>query len=88
MSSPPSISEIAAQLGCTERTLRRRLKAEGTSFRSLITDTRMPIARQLLEKAGLPVEVVAWRVGYTEAAAFVRAFKSFYGFTPGSLRHL
>ncbi|MEO1041043.1 MAG: AraC family transcriptional regulator ligand-binding domain-containing protein [Pseudomonadota bacterium] len=82
----PKIETIAAQLNMTERTLRRRLQDEGVSFRQLYTDTRLTIARELLELAGLTVDTVAWRVGYAEPAAFVRAFSRKFGFTPGSVR--
>lgn len=82
----PKIDQIAAQLNVTERTLRRRLKDEGTTYRHIYTDARLALAQQLLEQAGLTVETVSWRVGYAEPAAFVRAFSRKFGVTPGSVR--
>lgn len=81
-----SIGTIAAKLAVSERTLRRRLSDEGTSFRQIYNNTRLLIARELLETAGLTVQAVAWRVGYAEPAAFVRAFAKRFGCTPGSVR--
>lgn len=81
-----TIERIAAELAVSERTLRRRLADEGTSFRRIYNDTRLVIARELLETAGLTVQAAAWRVGYAEPAAFVRAFAKRFGATPGSLR--
>ncbi|MDA5558491.1 AraC family transcriptional regulator [Shimia sp. MMG029] len=80
------IEDAAAKLATTERTLRRRLTDEGTSFRQLYTDTRMAIAYELLESAGLNIETVSWRVGYSEPASFSRAFAKQFGKTPGEVR--
>ena len=82
----PKIDAVAKKLAVTERTLRRRLTAEGTSFRALYTDMRLAIARELLETAGLNVETVSWRVGYAEPASFIRAFSRQFGETPGEVR--
>ncbi|MEX0339204.1 MAG: AraC family transcriptional regulator ligand-binding domain-containing protein [Arenibacterium sp.] len=82
------IEDVAAGLSVTERTLRRRLTDEGTSFRDVYTDARLTIAQQLLQTAGLTVETVSWRVGYAEPASFVRAFSRKYGVTPGSIRRV
>lgn len=81
-----SIGAVAAKLAVSERTLRRRLSDEGTSFRQIYNNTRLVIARELLETAGLTVQAAAWRVGYAEPAAFVRAFAKRFGRTPGSVR--
>lgn len=80
------IEDVASRLAVTERTLRRRLTDEGTSFRQLYIDTRMAIAHELLSSAGLNIETVAWRVGYAEPASFARAFAKKYGTTPGNVR--
>lgn len=82
----PRIGDVAAHFNVTERTLRRRLQEEGTTFRKLSSQARLTLARQLLERAGLTVEAVSWRVGYSEPAAFVRAFVQEFGTTPGSVR--
>ena len=84
--SEQQIDEVAAKLAMTERTLRRRLNDEGTSFRQLLIDSRMAIAYELLASAGLNVETVSWRVGYAEPASFARAFAKKYNKTPGEVR--
>ncbi|MEM9566664.1 MAG: AraC family transcriptional regulator ligand-binding domain-containing protein, partial [Actinomycetota bacterium] len=48
----------AERLAVNERTLRRRLADENTTFRQLYAETRLSIARELLETAGLSVEAV------------------------------
>lgn len=80
------IEEMASRLSITDRTLRRRLADEGTTFREVYTNARLTIAQQLLKTAGLTVETVSWRVGYSEPASFVRAFSRKFGVTPGSVR--
>ena len=82
------IDAVASKLLITERTLRRRLTDENTSFREVYTDTRLRIAYELLETAKLNVETVSWRVGYSEPASFVRAFSKRFGHTPGEIRRL
>ncbi len=76
----------AERLAVNERTLRRRLADEHTTFRQLYAETRLSIARELLETAGLSVEAVARRVGYAEPASFARSFARHYGETPGRVR--
>ena len=80
------IENIAQRLSITERTLRRRLNEENTSFREIYTEARLMIAHELLETAGLTVETVSWRVGYSEPASFVRAFAKRFDRTPGEVR--
>ncbi|MEM9200932.1 MAG: AraC family transcriptional regulator [Actinomycetota bacterium] len=80
------IGAVASRLAVNERTLRRRLADEHTTFRELYTDTRLSIAHELLRTAGLSVETVARRVGYAEPASFVRSFARRYGATPGQVR--
>lgn len=86
ISAEQKIENVARKLTMTERTLRRRLTDEGISFREIYTDTRMSIARELLDTAKLNVETVAWRVGYAEPASFVRAFSKKFGKTPGAVK--
>lgn len=78
----PEIGELAAALHITGRTLRRRLEAEGTSYRGLADEVRCTLAEGWLA-AGLPVEQVGLRLGFSEPSAFIRAFKRWTGRTPG-----
>ncbi|MCV6597494.1 MAG: AraC family transcriptional regulator [Mangrovicoccus sp.] len=84
--TPPSIAQVAAGLHVSERTLRRRLAQEGTSFRDLYTEARLSIAYELLKTTGLTVAAVAWRTGYSEPSSFVRAFSRRYGHPPGKIK--
>lgn len=79
----PAQHEVAGWLGMSVRTLRRHLEHEGTSFRTLVDATREYLAEELLITAGLTVEQVATRVGYSEASSFVHAFHRWKGVSPG-----
>lgn len=81
----PSMATVARELCITERTLHRRLAAEGTSYRALLDEVRATLAGELL-KSGLTVEETARRLGYSETAAFTRAHVRWNGHPPSALR--
>ncbi len=76
---------VAARLAMSERTLQRRLHAEGTSLREVVSDVRIDLAQQLLRAGGMTVEQVAARLRFSDTATFRRAFKRRTGTTPGLL---
>ncbi|MCT4554569.1 MAG: AraC family transcriptional regulator [Pelagimonas sp.] len=82
----PSIGATAQKLGVSERTLRRRLSEEGTSFRSILVEARLVIGHELLREAKLDVSTVAYRTGYSEPSSFVRAFTQHFGYSPGKVK--
>jgi AraC-like DNA-binding protein len=82
----PELDAIAATLGLSERALRRRLNAAGTSFRALVDDVLAPLAKRFLRDSTLSVAAVAERLGYSEPASFVRAFRRWTGTTPETFR--
>lgn len=83
---PPSIEEIAAGLGITSRTLRRRLEDEGYSYRALADEARAGLAEQLLRDDRLTLTDVAERLGYTEPSSFIHAFQRWKGISPTRFR--
>lgn len=82
--APRSIADVATALASSERTLRRRLAEEGTSYRALLDEVRDSLALELLAAGGLSVEDVAIRLGYAEASSFIAAFKRWHGQTPAA----
>ena len=84
--APPSLEAIAGQLHLTPRTLIRRLKSSGTSYRQLLDDARIDCAQTLLGDARLMVAEVAARLGYSDPANFGRAFRKLTGTTPAAWR--
>lgn len=75
---------VAADLGMSVRTLRRRLFEEGNSFRALCNETTGILAVELLSN-GLTVETVATRLGYASVSAFTSAFRAETGKSPGQV---
>jgi len=78
----PAAAEVAQRLGMAERTLRLHLATEGCSFRALVSEVRLELARRYLDRSGCSVGEVAARVGYGHTASFYRAFRQRYGHTP------
>jgi AraC-like DNA-binding protein len=77
---------LAQQFAMHRRTLERRLKAQGTTFQSVLDDMRHEAARQLLSDTDLPSSRVGAAVGYSEPASFTRAFRRWSGLTPSQWR--
>lgn len=82
----PTISQCAAAFGRSERQFRRLLKEENQQFQQILDEVKQEKACQLLNNSGLSVEQVALQLGYTEAAAFIRAFRKWQGLTPAQYR--
>ena len=82
LSGATSIGGVARALAMSERTLRRRLTDEGTSFRELADEVHRTLAEEMLRSGALSVDDVAIRLGYAEATSFIAAFKRWTGTTP------
>jgi AraC-like DNA-binding protein len=80
------VSDIAEQLHLHERTLNRRLRQEGTTFRRELERVRYEVARQLLADTAMPLSKIAAALDYADSTAFSRAFKRWAGSTPASWR--
>src|SRR5580765_3210164 len=74
--------EIARLLGVGQRTLARRLLAEGLTFSELLVQLRKDLANKYLADRTLPISQVAWLLGYHEVSGFSHAFKRWNGKTP------
>jgi AraC-like DNA-binding protein len=84
--SRPTLDQLAGFVNISPRTLARYLESEDTSFRDLSLEVRTERARELLAEGQLSVTQIAYRLGYTDVASFVRSFRRQTGRTPGSLR--
>ncbi len=82
----PDLDWISGQLHLTPRTLRRKLTEEGTSLRELKEQLRRDFAIKLLSSEHLGVNEISDRVGFSETAAFCRAFKRWTGYSPSKWR--
>lgn len=82
----PDIEAVARKFHTSSRNLRRQLEKENTSYRELINEVRCFLAEEFL-RDGLTVEDVSARLGFSESASFIRAFKGWTGKTPGRSRY-
>src|SRR3954466_4581951 len=84
----PSGADTARRLETNQRSLVRYLSSEGTSFREISREVHLDASQRLLKK-GASVTHVAEALGFSEIAAFTRAFRRWSGETPTSwkLRH-
>ena len=82
----PEVTDMAQALHLSERTLKRRLQAEGTSYQRLLDQVRQRDAMKLLGNPALPIAQVAEAVGYADPANFARAFAKWTGDSPRDWR--
>jgi len=82
----PELNAVASALEVHPQTLRRRLSAEGTTFKDIKNQVRRDAALHFLGKQGLSIEEIAYRAGFSESSAFIRAFKGWTGVTPYTYR--
>lgn len=82
----PSMADIAAQLGCDARTLRRHLEQEGSSFRDIKDQLRRELAIGKLRSSDIGIGELARELGFGSQASFRRAFQKWTGRQPGYYR--
>lgn len=80
------IEQVSAALDTSPRTLQRRLKEGGTSFRQELNMIRNQLARSYLQDPSLQVTDIAMLLGYSEHSAFTRAFRKLNGKSPQQIR--
>ncbi len=77
---------VAERLHLSLRTVQRRLKREGSSFRAVKASLRRDLALSRLENSVRPISEIALELGYAENSAFFRAFVDWTGEAPASYR--
>jgi AraC-like DNA-binding protein len=82
----PDPSTAARDLGMSERSLRRRLAAESTSYRDLVRAILEMNADHMLRDPKRSIQETAHALGFADAATFHRAFKRWTGRTPKEYR--
>ena len=83
----PDIKKVAFKLHMSERTLRRRLKEESSSYRIICDEVRDVLAKKYLTTTNLTISDIAMLLNYSEAASFRRAFVRWNKVTPNDYRH-
>ncbi|MFO0547377.1 MAG: AraC family transcriptional regulator [Polyangiaceae bacterium] len=82
----PTLTQIAASLSMSERSLQRKLRDEGTSLSALLDQVRADIAVRHLAESKQSIAEVAFLLGFSEVSTFHRAFRRWTGVTPATYR--
>lgn len=81
-----TVESLARDMGISRRTLQRRLREQGASFKQILQDVREAQSRRYLDDPRLAVTEIAMLLGYSDQASFSNAFKSWCGCAPTEYR--
>jgi AraC-like DNA-binding protein len=82
----PTLDQLTGRVNMPERTIRRKLALEGTSYKDILSDIRKQKALELIASGDCSMEKIASQLGYSEVAGFYHAFKTWTGTTPANFR--
>jgi AraC-like DNA-binding protein len=85
-SGEAGIEAVARAMGVSRQTLYRRLKEEGFTFEQVLDDLRHRLALRYVGRDGMSAKSAAYRLGFSDPAAFSRAFKRWTGRSPSDRR--
>ena len=77
-------AKVASAMAMSERTLRRRLEAEGTSFQQVLDDTRRELAEQYMSRGDLSLADIAYLLGFRDQSSLFRASTRWFGTSPSA----
>lgn len=80
------VDRLATELAVSESTLRRRLKAEGTSIQAIKDRVKLGRGLHLVQTTMDPVGLISEKCGYYSQSQFTSRFKQLFGITPTELR--
>lgn len=83
---PPGVDWVASELAMSSRNLQRKLAEEGTSLADLLDRFRRMKAHQRLTQTQDPILNIALDLGFSDASAFGRACKRWFGCSPSQVR--
>jgi AraC-like DNA-binding protein len=81
-----SVETIAAKLGTSRQTIYRNLKSEDATFEQILDELRYRMALDYIAAKKVSVNETAYLVGFSDPAAFSRAFKRWTGKSPRAYR--
>lgn len=82
----PTLEQLAQQVNMTPHTLHRRLRQSGSSYRLLLLEVRMALAKHYLCNTDLPLQEIAYLLAYQHVPSFNRACRAYHGKTPKQIR--
>jgi len=85
-SGAPDVEHLAGALNMSLRSLQRKLQEEGTSFNTLLDETRRELATCYIDDRQLSISEISYLLGFSEPANFTRAFRRWTGAAPSAYR--
>ncbi|MBN1470857.1 MAG: helix-turn-helix domain-containing protein, partial [Syntrophaceae bacterium] len=82
----PTLDQLAQRINMPERTIRRKLTMDGTSYKDILSEIRKQKAMDLIAAGDLSMEKIAEKLGYSDTVSFYHAFKTWTGTTPANYR--
>ncbi|MDE3739751.1 AraC family transcriptional regulator [Pseudomonas resinovorans] len=86
LQDPPGLEELARQMNCSSRSLRRHLAQQQTSYQQLLDELRFTRAKEMLQKGDIPIYRIAEELGFSETASLRHAFQRWSGQPPSHFR--
>ncbi len=83
----PTIEQVAANLNLSVRTLQRRLKEEGLTYKAVLDELRKQFALDYIKNKTLSIKEIAYLLDYAEPSSFIRSFKRWTGESPNNYRN-
>lgn len=77
---------VADSLHMSLRSLQRRLKDEGASYKDLLEETRRELAAHYMAESHLSINEITYLLGFSEPSNFSRAFRRWTGKSPSAYR--
>lgn len=81
-------ASVARALHMSTRTLNRRLRERGETFRSLLAGVRRQLAAAYLQDPSLSVTEIGFLLGFADSSSFARAYRQWFGCSPTAGRRL
>ena len=85
-SGEANMETISSELNLSSRTVYRKLQEENISYKSLLSDVKKQLAQAYLKETSFTIADISHRLGFSEASAFHRAFKRWFGANPSQYR--
>jgi AraC-like DNA-binding protein len=86
LQDPPGLEELARQMNCSSRSLRRHLAQQQTSYQQLLDELRFTRAKEMLQQGDIPIYRIAEALGFSETASLRHAFQRWSGQPPSHFR--
>jgi AraC-like DNA-binding protein len=81
-----SLEMVATALNFSTRTLSRKIRDEGESFKNLLASTRQELSEKYIQNKSLSLTEISFLLGFSETSSFSRAYKCWTGSTPSENR--